>query len=40
MTSWIADVRQVAFQLGDIGATVTDEDVIIVVTKGLSPLLV
>lgn len=35
MTSWIADVRQVAFQLTDIGATVADEDIIIVLTKGL-----
>ncbi|TBU23862.1 hypothetical protein BD311DRAFT_602175, partial [Dichomitus squalens] len=38
MTSWIADVHQLAFQLKDIGATyttVTDEDIIIVLTKGL-----
>ncbi|KAI8988987.1 hypothetical protein BD414DRAFT_385160, partial [Trametes punicea] len=35
MTSWIADIRQLAFQLQDIGATVTDKDIIIVLTKGL-----
>ncbi|RDX39378.1 hypothetical protein OH76DRAFT_1394630, partial [Lentinus brumalis] len=35
MTSWIADVRRLAFKLKDIGATVTDEDMIIVLTKGL-----
>ena len=37
MTSWIAEVRRLAFKLKDIGATVTDEDIIIVLTKGLPP---
>lgn len=35
MTSWVADVRRLAFKLKDIGADVTDEDIIIVLTKGL-----
>lgn len=38
MTSWISNVNQMAFQLRDIGATVSDEDVMVALTKGLPPV--
>ncbi|KAI9056734.1 hypothetical protein FKP32DRAFT_1585270 [Trametes sanguinea] len=37
MSAWIADVRRAAFQLTEIGASLTDEDVILVLTSGLPP---
>jgi hypothetical protein len=38
MASWIADVQGVVFQLTQIGVTVPDEDFILALTNGLSPL--
>ncbi|PIL27166.1 transcription factor [Ganoderma sinense ZZ0214-1] len=35
MTAWIADVRRAAFRLEEIGAPVSEEDRILVVTNGL-----
>ncbi|KAI0787682.1 hypothetical protein C8Q74DRAFT_1409132 [Fomes fomentarius] len=35
MSAWIADVRHAAFNLENISATITDEDVILVLTNGL-----
>ncbi|PIL29497.1 transcription factor [Ganoderma sinense ZZ0214-1] len=35
MTSWISDVNKAAFQLKDIGAEVSDEDIMVVLTIGL-----
>lgn len=37
MTAWIADVRRAVFRLKAIGATVTEEDHILVVTSSLPP---
>ncbi|TFK84664.1 hypothetical protein K466DRAFT_577211 [Polyporus arcularius HHB13444] len=37
MTTWIADVRRAVFHLKAIGASITDEDHILVVTSGLLP---
>lgn len=36
MSSWIADVRATAFRLGEIGSTIEDEDIILVLTQGLA----
>jgi hypothetical protein len=35
MANWIAEVRGVAFHLEQIGVTVDDEDLILVLTMGL-----
>lgn len=35
--SWLADVRRAAFRLEEIGAPVTDEDMILVLTNNLPP---
>lgn len=35
MSSWIGDVRTIAFQLEQAGVTLTDEDIILVLTAGL-----
>ncbi|RDX40781.1 hypothetical protein OH76DRAFT_1365662 [Lentinus brumalis] len=37
MTAWIADVRRAVFRLKAIGASITDEDHILVVTSSLPP---
>ena len=35
--SWVADICRVAFQLSEIGISVPDEDIILVLTAGLPP---
>jgi hypothetical protein len=35
MSAWIGDVRSVAFRLSQVGVTVNDEDIILVLTMGL-----
>jgi hypothetical protein len=35
MANWIAEVCGIAFQLGEIGVTIDDEDLILVLTMGL-----
>ena len=37
MASWIADVREIVFQLTQIGVSVPDEDFILALTNGLPP---
>ena len=35
MANWIAEVHGITFQLGEIGVTIDNEDLILVLTMGL-----
>ncbi|KAI0707883.1 hypothetical protein C8Q76DRAFT_594498, partial [Earliella scabrosa] len=37
MSAWIADVKRSAARLRDVGADISDEDIILVLTNGLPP---